>query len=752
MAAANQRRAARAAAKAAERTRKKQSFVAMAAANSHAAKIATAAMGGSGVLPAGPDLAAFAPAAAAGAVGGCASAGGAESEVSFSLLPALDASVVAALTHADPAAAAAVAAAAGGALGHNTATSLPQPIELLPATFDQQLGSFMQQQQQLQMTVESQQQFQQLAAHYQQQVLQYQQCSQQQAAQNQQLLVQFQALQRDYETLAQQLQQQQQGHVQKQAGLQQQQQEHDMLQRQLQAGTEHRSGQPQQEQQDQLLLQLNMGISVGLGSDSADMARPSSPQLLQQQQVDGHHHRHLQQQFDGQQRQQFNGQQQQQHFGGQRLHSAAADEGAACDVAAAVAAAIPAAQVRCDSAAAAPGSLPAAAAEAPGTSPEAAAAEAILLAAGGDASFSVKSAEAAAAPAAGLGASTGPAQQVQRVSSNCRVDKITTVTVITTSTSMTELTTELSSNSVGGGSSSSSSSQQLLTLSSMQQHSKASLSIETAAVASPADAAQAAASMQAQPDGAAGTTSSSTAADSGDSSGGMGVPSYTGAGDNASAPSIDSTHMPQQAAAVNAAARAPPGAPGHELMFGPVAGQPSLLTMPLATVGIPSAGHGDDESVGIAMPGAGSFLAGLRPGMSSSDSDNAAGRVLTAPELAAITMPGGLLATPASFGATGAGYSNSLSAPFGSSIGRMSLQTDFRSGSFGSSRSSGDSPGGRGGSLSEFVSIATYQEQMQSVAKLHGQVGQLAVQLREAHADAEGAQQLLQQERQVRYA
>lgn len=55
-----------------------------------------------------------------------------------------------------------------------------------------------------------------------------------------------------------------------------------------------------------------------------------------------------------------------------------------------------------------------------------------------------------------------------------------------------------------------------------------------------------------------------------------------------------------------------------------------------------------------------------------------------------------------------------------------------------------------GGSLAGFVSLATYQEQMQSVAHLHGQVGQLAVQLREAHADAEGAQHMLQQERQVR--
>jgi hypothetical protein len=101
-------------------------------------------------------------------------------------------------------------------------------------------------------------------------------------------------------------------------------------------------------------------------------------------------------------------------------------------------------------------------------------------------------------------------------------------------------------------------------------------------------------------------------------------------------------------------------------------------------------------------------------------------------------------------------------ASFGSMIGSpMALRMDPISlGSFGSFGSSAVSspgapggamqPGGMGGSLSGFVSLATYQEQMQSVAKLHGQVGQLAVQLREAHADAEGAQQLLQQERQVR--
>jgi hypothetical protein len=343
---------------------------------------------------------------------------------------------------------------------------------------------------------------------------------------------------------------------------------------------------------------------------------------------------------------------------------------------------------------------------------------------------------------------------------------------------MTELTTELSSSSNGGiGSSSSSnaaiassssqqlltsSSQQLLTFSSMQKHNPAPLSVETAAAAaaaaSPVAGAQAAAaSMQAQPGGAAGTTSSSAAADSGGSNGGMEVPSHAATGDDNSAQIIDSSHVPQPAAAVDAAAPAWRAAPGQEeqLLFGPVAGQPSLLTMPLATAGIPFAGEGRaDASVGFALPGAGSFMAGLQPGMSmsSSDLESAAGSGMTTHGFSPISMPGGLLAAPASFGAAGAGYTNSLSAPFGSSIGRVSLQTDFRSGSFGSSRSSGDSPGGRGGSLSEFVSIATYQEQMQSVAKLHGQVGQLAVQLREAHADAEGAQQLLQQERQVRCA
>jgi hypothetical protein len=36
-------------------------------------------------------------------------------------------------------------------------------------------------------------------------------------------------------------------------------------------------------------------------------------------------------------------------------------------------------------------------------------------------------------------------------------------------------------------------------------------------------------------------------------------------------------------------------------------------------------------------------------------------------------------------------------------------------------------------------------------ASLHGQVGQLVVQLRDAHADFDWAQQQLQQERQVRH-
>jgi hypothetical protein len=115
----------------------------------------------------------------------------------------------------------------------------------------------------------------------------------------------------------------------------------------------------------------------------------------------------------------------------------------------------------------------------------------------------------------------------------------------------------------------------------------------------------------------------------------------------------------------------------------------------------------------------------------------------------------GLLAPPAI-----ADVSSSV-ASFGSLIGSpMALRMDPVSlGSFGSFNSSAVNspgapgemmqPGGMGGSLSGFVSLATYQEQMQSVAKLHGQVGQLAVQLREAHADAEGAQQLLQQERKV---
>jgi predicted nucleic acid-binding Zn-ribbon protein len=45
------------------------------------------------------------------------------------------------------------------------------------------------------------------------------------------------------------------------------------------------------------------------------------------------------------------------------------------------------------------------------------------------------------------------------------------------------------------------------------------------------------------------------------------------------------------------------------------------------------------------------------------------------------------------------------------------------------------------------VALQAYQAQIQAVAALHGQVGSLVVQLREAHADADGASALLQQER-----
>jgi hypothetical protein len=53
----------------------------------------------------------------------------------------------------------------------------------------------------------------------------------------------------------------------------------------------------------------------------------------------------------------------------------------------------------------------------------------------------------------------------------------------------------------------------------------------------------------------------------------------------------------------------------------------------------------------------------------------------------------------------------------------------------------------KAGSLASFVALPAYEAQIQAVAQLHGQVGALVVQLREAHADADGAQSLLQHER-----
>lgn len=147
---------------------------------------------------------------------------------------------------------------------------------------------------------------------------------------------------------------------------------------------------------------------------------------------------------------------------------------------------------------------------------------------------------------------------------------------------------------------------------------------------------------------------------------------------------------------------------------------------------------------------------GLSPSLLSNSPASRAGSAGFLPPV----LPGLLVPSASAAAAAAAGFAapdfNSPAAPFGSS--RMGghhtpaeLQVNSRSfGSSDSFGSSSNSPVAGGSSLAGFVSIATYQEQMQSVAKLHGDVGQLAVQLREAHADAEGAQQLLQQERKVR--
>jgi hypothetical protein len=111
---------------------------------------------------------------------------------------------------------------------------------------------------------------------------------------------------------------------------------------------------------------------------------------------------------------------------------------------------------------------------------------------------------------------------------------------------------------------------------------------------------------------------------------------------------------------------------------------------------------------------------------------------------------------PAAFAASapnlGGGFPSSTGYEFGLHEASLSLQLSAMDspGSVTSVNSPGAGGAPGGGMLSGFVSLATYQEQMQSVASLHGQVGQLVVQLREAHADADGAQQQLQQERQVR--
>jgi hypothetical protein len=59
------------------------------------------------------------------------------------------------------------------------------------------------------------------------------------------------------------------------------------------------------------------------------------------------------------------------------------------------------------------------------------------------------------------------------------------------------------------------------------------------------------------------------------------------------------------------------------------------------------------------------------------------------------------------------------------------------------------SPGRAADVLSGYVSLAAHQQQMAAVADLHGRLGQLAAQLSEARASADGAAAQLAQERQV---
>lgn len=286
-----------------------------------------------------------------------------------------------------------------------------------------------------------------------------------------------------------------------------------------------------------------------------------------------------------------------------------------------------------------------------------------------------------------------PVRSMQRLSSSHRNTQTTTVTVVTTSSTLTSLSTEHSSSSSdgGGGASRDAGSNTTITASSSQQHLTFS-------------------SVQQH--------------------------SEAGVSGKVTAGCMGSSACPQSADAQAPAQMQTGAAVANDSAGSLVAALPMLPTGQLL--------FSEDF-----------HATRLSPSMLSNSPASGAGSAGFLPSV----LPG-LLVPSASAAAAAAGLAapdlSSPAAPFGSS--RMGghhtpAELQFNSRSFGSSDSFGSSSnslGVGGASLAGFVSIATYQEQMQSVAKLHGEVGQLAVQLREAHADAEGAQQLLQQERKVR--
>jgi len=727
MAAANARRAARAAAKAAERNRKKQGLMAMAAANSHAARVAEAAVAG--------DAASAAPTAAAAEHAGV-SAAAVAAVVAAAVQAPVDASGVEQVLHdsssrnvfssSNPVGQQHLelpsSVCEGTSVGCIQLESLEPPQQQLPSSAPTQpelpqdqhpnrpqqvLQQEQQQQQQpaagqlheLGMGLSGQQQVQQQVPQPQQQQQQQQQQAQgqqwaqtqpavssshpqqaqqqqqQQTAQYQQLLQQHKALQQQHKKLLQHFQQQQQHH-------QQQQQQHSAH------GAESQP-QPQLE-------------SPAQHNQAQDL------QIVPQQQQQHHHHQQQQQQQHQQQRQE--------HM--HPLVACPADAEAAVDAPAAAAAA----------AAAAPDSGPVIS----GTACSSPSQAADLISSGSTGSTcgrgNIGSPDSNAAAV-----DSGPVV-VQRVSSAHRVTQTTTVTIIT-STSTTEVAGVEGPCSAGTPRQlavATSSSQELFSFSSFKQQHTAAVRVEATALEGTLPA-QASTSTAGEVAGAAAAAAGEHCHEKAPTP--AAGEAVTAAAGSAPAAAIAGVLEPMEASRAAACEAVAPAAPQS---YSTAANGPALASNSATESGAPAGTSGPSTAIqGLLQP-----------------------LEAHVPSTAAFGMPSmhDLPATPMWSGmgfSGGAGLANSDSNTFT----RPHLDAPHF-GSFGSINGSSamSSPGAAGGmqatsiggSLAGFVSLATYQEQMQSVAHLHGQVGQLAVQLREAHADAEGAQHMLQQERQVR--